>query len=120
MKISYIELLGQKHPLCYSLSAHEEITEAFGDSEKMRGRINDGDLKAVETLLEILMRAGRRYCTAVGEELPPEIKCRIADVIDMTDPESVRSVFAAISNGSAREVDTASAEKNAVPTPAES
>ena len=115
MRISYITLLGQKHPLCYSLSAYEQIGEVFGGTDAAQERIFAGDIKAICSLLRILMAAGRRYCAAVGEELPPEIKCDVADVIDVSDPESVISIFAAISAGEQREVDTVET-KNATPT----
>ena len=34
MKVSYIELLGKKYPLCFSLTAATEMEEAFGGLDK--------------------------------------------------------------------------------------
>lgn len=120
MKISYIELLGEKHPLCYSLSAYEEINDTFGSSEAMTEQLKYNDFSAVDKILGIFLRAGRRYCEAAGEKLPKEITCRIADVIDMRDPDAIGAIFGAIANGGKREVDTLeAASKNADPTPAE-
>ena len=120
MKVSYIELAGEKHPMCFSLSATEDIIETFGSVDAMSDAVTGGDLltqlRAVDKTLEILLRAGRAYCTAMGEQLPAPLRCRPADLIDVTSGEAVRAIFETMRHDSAREVETAS--KNAEPTQA--
>lgn len=119
MKVSYIELAGAKHPLCFSLSATEEICEAFGNTDKMADAITKGNdfekIKAVDKVLMILLAAGRRYCEAVGIELPPALKCRPADIIDITDGSAVEVIFGTLKNDTDRSVKAQS--KNVEPTP---
>ena len=120
MRTTYIELLGEKHPLCFSLSAIEEICDEFGSVEEMQNILfNDEDtsgrLRAIGKLLNILIKAGRRYFNLIGEPLPKEIKGNVADLIDISDPDAVTKVFEAIASDSEREVE-AQPTKNADPT----
>ena len=120
MKTTYITILGERHPLCFSLSAVEEIAEEFGDMEEMTKTVTDStdlmrQLKGVRKLLDILIRAGRRHFELTGQPLPPEIKGDVADLIDMTDPGAIDSIFAAIGNDSEREIE-ATPPKNTEPT----
>lgn len=112
MKLTYIELLGQKHPLCFSLGAAEALTEAFGSIENLDKEIGSKDVgriaKATNTLLEILLKSGRVYASAMGEELPPELPCRPADVIDVRDKSVLADAMAAIRGDTKREVETES------------
>lgn len=114
MRVSYIELLGAKHPMCFSLTAATELDEAFGGLDAMSEQIQSGGLAAravaINKTLEILMRAGRIYASASGMELPDPISCRPADLIDVTDGSAVRAIFSAISGDMEREVETV--EKN--------
>ena len=118
MKISYIELAGGKHPLCFSLSATEEICNAFGDTDKMADAITKGSdaekIKAIDKVLTILLAAGRRYCEAVGMELPPAIKGRPADVIDITSSTAIEAIFDTLKADTERTVVAQS--KNGEPT----
>ena len=118
MKRTYIELLGEKHPLCFSLSAVEEIAAEFGGVDEMSAALKDGTglekIRATVKVLDILLRAGRRYCKAVGEDMPAPLPCDIGDIIDATDPSSVKAIFAAINGDSEREIEAKS--KNAKPT----
>lgn len=118
MKISYINLLGKKYPLCFSLSASECISDEFGGFEQMKKSLADDDTgklaKTVDTVLAILMDAGQKYCKIAGIECPEPLQCRPGDVIDISDPESVQAIFRAISTGNEREVEVAS--KNAEAT----
>lgn len=116
MKITYIELLGEQHPMCFSLAASEALAEKFGGLENMDKALSGGDIrataKAVDTILAVLLKAGRTYVAAMGGELPPEIPCRPADLIDVADgAEAIKSMFSAIKNDTAREVEAKS--KNA-------
>ena len=119
MKVSYIEFLGEKHPVCFSLSASEELSEKFGGLEKMQKNLTSGDIAkvsaAVDAVLTCLMKAGRIYVGAMGGDLPPELPCRPADLIDVTDKSAVESIFAAIQADTSREVETKG--KNAKATP---
>lgn len=109
MKRTYINLLGEKHPLCFSLSATEELCDVFGDLDAMKECLFNGTtgekLKATIKVLDILLRAGRRYCETVGEPLPPAIKGSVADLIDGTDAEAVSAIFSAITGDADREVE---------------
>lgn len=114
MRISYIELKpGEKHPMCFSLSAVEALCDEFGDLENMRKAVTDSgtlaeQIKATNTVMSVLIDAGRKYCAEMGIELPPAIKCRPADLIDITDPSAVQAIFSTISSDSEREVEARS------------
>lgn len=118
MRVNYIELAGKKYPMCFSMSATEDICDAFGSTEAMFEAVGAADVKrrlqAFDTVLGILMRAGRKYCQLMGEEVPDELPCRPADVIDMSDPDAMTTLFSTISGDAETKVETVS--KNAVPT----
>lgn len=101
--------------MCFSLSAIEEICDAFGSIEDMQTAIDSDNtaakLSAVGKLLNILIKAGRRYGQLTGMELPKEIKGNVADLIDIMDPDAIAKIFEAITNGSEREIEVRS--KNA-------
>lgn len=121
MRVNYITLKGEKHPLCFSLSAVEAIIEAFGSLDAMTEAIRGDDvlakLRATNKTLEIMMDAGRHYCAEMGIDMPPAIKCRPGDLIDITDGEAVRAIFSTISADNERTVEAKS--KNADATPEE-
>lgn len=110
MRVSTIELLGKKYPMCFSLTAATEMDEAFGGLENLPARINSGGLAqqmaAINTALEILLKAGRIYALASGQEVPEPLPCAPADLIDVTDGAAVKAIFSAISNDTEREVET--------------
>ena len=107
MKLSYIQLGdGEKRPVCFSLSAIEDIQDAFGDLDGMRDGIKSGSVKAINTVLEIIIRAGAAYCKGMGIDCPPPLKCRPADLIDATDSSIVSQIFDAMVNDAEREVET--------------
>ena len=111
MKLSYVQLGGEKHPVCFSLSAIEAIEEEFGSLDEMREGLSKGSIKAINSVLEIMLDAGRAYCVGMGMEVPTKLKCRPSDLIDVTDSEVVHEIFAAISGDSERAVEVRS--KNA-------
>lgn len=117
MKVSYIELLGKRHPMCFSLTAATEIDEAFGGLEALSDRVQEGSLAqsaaAINKALEILLKAGRIYASASGMEIPDPLPCAPADLIDVTDSEAVKAIFSAISGDTEREVETASKNREA-------
>lgn len=121
MKVSYVEFLGQKHPLCFSLAASEKILGEFGSLEAMSDAITGDDLaekvRALDRVLQILMKAGRIYASACGEDLPPELPCRPADLIDVRDPKATRAIFDVMKSDTERTVEAE--VKNAGPTPGE-
>ena len=110
MKVSYIELLGKKYPLCFSLTAATEMEEAFGGLDKLSERLTGGGIArqavAVNTALEILLKAGRVYASASGMEVPEPLPCAPADLIDVTDGEAVRAIFSTVAGDAEREVET--------------
>lgn len=111
MKLSYVQLGGEKHPVCFSLSAIEDIEDEFGSLDQMREDLTNGKIKAINTVLEIMLNAGRAYCVGMGMECPPRLKCRPADLIDVTDSDVVKDIFAVIGGDSERSVEVRS--KNA-------
>ena len=110
MRISYIELLGNKYPLCFSLSATEKLIEEFGSLEEMQNALSSNSIKAINATLDVLMEAGRRYCEVAHIDCPAPLPCRPADLIDLSDPSAVSAIFSAMSGGNEREVEVA--EKN--------
>lgn len=118
MRLKYIELKpGERHPLCFSLAATEAIVDEFGGLEAMTESITSENtlvkIKAVDKVIGILLDAGRKYCAEMGIDMPPKIKCRPADLIDITDPSAVAAIFSTIENDTNREIEA----KNAEPTP---
>ena len=120
MKITYIELLGKKYPLCFSLAASGKLSEAFGDLNKMQEKLSGGNVadiaKTVDTMLDILMDAGRKYCKIAGMDAPEALKCNPSDLIDLSDPTALTAIFSAISAGNEREVEV-SESKNTEAAP---
>ena len=108
MKLSYVQLGGEKHPVCFSLSAIEAIEESFGSLDGMRDALTAGNVKAINTVLEIMINAGREYCDGMGLECPPKLKCRPAALIDFSDGDIVKEIFSVFSNDSERTVEVQS------------
>lgn len=111
MKLSYVQLGGEKHPVCFSLSAIEAIEDEFGSLDKMRDSLTAGSIRAINSVLEIMLDAGRAYCVGMGLDCPPKLKCRPADLIDISDTDIVHDLFAVISGDTERSVEVRS--KNA-------
>lgn len=119
MKLSYIALReGEKHPLCFSLSAMEHVVEEFGDIESMFSKMQSDNMgeriHTITTLLNILIDSGRKYCDLMGIEMPPPIRGNVGDLIDVTDADAIRAIFNVITNDTQRTVEAKS--KNADPT----
>lgn len=119
MRVTYINLLEHRHPLCFSLAAYEEVLSTFGSMENLYAALTSDDLAEIihglDKLLPILMRAGRIYAAEIGEQLPPELKCRPLDVLDASDPMVLGAVISAIQKGTSRTVETV--QKNGEATP---
>lgn len=117
MKLGYIELLNQKHPMCFSYAAMAELEEKFGSLEAMDEQLDSPKLSiyvpAVNALLETLMKAGRTYAGAMGEELPPPLPCRVVDVISLDDKREIISAYRTITQDSKREVEVAEKKQEA-------
>lgn len=114
MRVSYIELLGQQYPMCFSLTASQELSDKFGGLGAMGEALSSKDIGelagAVNAILEILLKAGRIYATAAGLDIPPELKCKPGDLIDVTDGSAVQSIFQTIKSDTEREVETKNVE----------
>lgn len=121
MRVSYVEFLGQKHPICFSLAATEQLVEAFGSMEQFAKELEGDDLgktaRGVDTTFQILLKAGRIYASAMGEELPPELPCRPADLIDVRDRSAIAAIFAAIRTDTSRTVEVEPKNGEATPDP---
>lgn len=111
MRVTTIELAGHEHPLCFSLSATEALIEEYGSLEAMSEALDGADtaaqIRAVDTVLSILLDAGRRYYETMGYELPPALTGRPGDVIDVTDPSAIATIFKAIRTDTERKVEAA-------------
>lgn len=105
MKLSFIEIGGEKRPVCFSLSAIEAIEDEFGSLDGMREALTAGKVSAINKVLETMLRAGRAYCEGTGTECPPPLKCRPGDLIDATDTEIVAQIFSAMTNDTGRTVE---------------
>lgn len=112
MKVNYVELAGEKRPICFSVSAAEDIAEAFGGMDAMSKGLIKGDVKSISKVLEILLEAGQKYCAAMEIDCPAPLKCRPADILDINEAsEIVNSIFETIKNDTERTVEVRS--KNA-------
>ena len=111
MKLSYIELRGEQHPLCYNLYAVEEICDAFGSLDEMRTAIESEDkgqqVSAIGKLLRCLLDGGRAYCDEMEIALPRAVK-NPAALIDVTDPDTVRAIFSTINSDKKTEIEAIS------------
>ena len=121
-RVQYIELLDKKYPLCFSSSAGEDIEREFGNVKKFAEVLGDEDGKpftALNRALEILMDAGRRYCNVAGLECPEPLPCRPADVLMLSDPETMKAtiavIFATLTGGSERTVEAQIKNPEATP-----
>lgn len=116
MRISYIELVGTKYPMCFSNSASEELADEFGSLDKMREAMSSSNpFKAINKMLKILIKYGIKYCELAKIDCPASLDFEPGDVLDMTDPESITAVFSAINSGTERTVEVV--EKNATAKP---
>lgn len=110
MKMHYIELLEKKHPLCFSMAAAEELDAHFGGLDKMGEALLSKDIKTVakatDKVLTEMLKAGRIYAGAMGEELPPAIPCRPSDLLDPRDGRALTAIFATVKGDSERKVRT--------------
>lgn len=109
MKLGYIRLMDREYPLCFSYRAAQAVEEAFGSLEAMAEQVEHEKLSvsvpATDTMLGILMEAGRVYTEANGGEVPPPIKCRPSDLLPANNIRELRKAFACIVNDSEREVE---------------
>lgn len=118
MKLGYLELLGQKHPMCFSYAAAADLEEAFGSLSGMEEQVFSDKLSisvpATNILLETLLKAGRIYAKAMGEDLPNPLPCRPVDLIPANDKRAISAVFTTITGDAKREVEVQA--KNAAAT----
>lgn len=119
MRISYATFLGVRYPMVFNLVAAEQIEERFGGLDGLQAALTTrrfGDMaKAVDGAFGILMDAGREYCQAAGIDCPPPLPCRPSAIIDLTDPEELKMIFAAISGDAKRAVEVSGKNGEATP-----
>ena len=108
MKVHKIELLGKEHPLCFSMAAAEELDEHFGGLDKMADALTSKDIKVVaratDKVLTEMLKAGRIYAAAMGEELPLPLPCRPSDILDPREGRAISAIFVAMKGDTARKV----------------
>lgn len=116
MKLHYIKLLGEQHPLCFSMTAAQNLTEKFGSMEEMGDQLMGDDVgmrrTAINDALMELLRAGRAYARAKGDALPKELPCAVSDVIGPETLPQVALILSVMKGDSAREVTTEETGKN--------
>ncbi len=122
MRVTYIELLGERHPLCFSLTAAEAMRGKFGSIGKTNEALTSSDpiesVGAIDYVLQAMLKAGRTYLSAKGEELPPPVPCLPSEVLHAREKvNALSAIYAAIVNDSEREVEVEL--KNAPATPGE-
>ena len=105
MKLGYIKLGKEKYPVCFSLSAIEKICDEFGSLDAMKDKVVSGDVKANIRVIEIMLDAGRAYCTAMELDCPPPLKCYVGDLIGPGD-DIMDDVLDTMRSDSDREVET--------------
>ncbi len=120
MNLKTIELLGEQHPLCFSMTAAQHLTRRFGSIREMGEQLMHEDITirtdAVNDALTELLKAGRIYAKALGETLPPEIPCKVADILQPKTAPLIALIIAVLQEDTAREVETEGGEKNAQAT----
>ena len=116
MELQYIELLGEKQPMCFSMTAAQNLTRKFGSIEEMGEQLMNDDVSirrdAINDALTELICAGRTYARAKGDPLPPELPCAVADVIDPETVPYVIKILSVLKRDSAREVEIGETGKN--------
>lgn len=121
MERQYIELLGEKHPLCFSMSAAQRLTERFGSLDEMGAQLGSEDASirrdAINDALEELMQAGRVYAKALGEPLPPQLPCKPADVLPPQTAPVLALILRTMRGDSQRDVEAEGSVKNVEATP---
>lgn len=121
MKLHYIELLGERHPLCFSMSAAQNLADKFGSIEEMGNQLICDDVStrraAINDALGELLRAGRAYAKAKGDDLPKELACAVADVIGPDTIQPITLILSVLRGDSAREITTEDTGKNGEATP---
>lgn len=108
MKLTYITLRGEQHPLCYNLYAIERMCDEFGGLDEMSDAVssdNTGEqIRAVGKVLKILLDGGRAYCAEMAIDMPPAIANPSA-VIDASSPEAIKAIFSAINGDKETEIE---------------
>ncbi len=120
MNLKTIELLGEQHPLCFSMTAAQNLTRHFGSMEQFGEQLMHEDATirrdAVCDALTELLKAGRKYATAVGDPLPKEIPCKVSDILRPETAPLVALIVAVMQGDARREVEIEGNGKNAVAT----
>lgn len=102
MRMAYIELFEEKHPLCFSLAVYEELTDEYGSIDNVFTAIRDKDrktaLRAVNKVLRTMMKAGRIHAAYYSEPLPPEFPEKLYDAIGIFHLAAVNAITKAITN----------------------
>ena len=120
MNLKMIELLGEQHPLCFSMTVAQNLTRHFGSMEQFGEQLMHEDATirrdAVCDALTELLKAGRIYAKAMGEPLPKEIPCQVSDILRPETAPLVALIVSVMQSGAKREVETEDSGKNAVAT----
>ena len=106
MRITYIELLGTKYPMCFSNTASDMLAEEFGSMDEVQEAMTSNNpFKAINKVIKILIYGGIKYCDLAMIDHPPMIEYEPGDVLDMSDPDTIKLAFDAMTGGAEREVE---------------
>lgn len=125
MKVNYLTLGGQQHPVCFSLGAGEELVEKFGVDlhelpDKLFGGTTAEQLRAMDVMLTVLLKYGRQYAQYAGESVPEPLPCRPIDLIGIDEIGGMKStIFGLIGKDAETSVELEDNGKNAEPTQGE-
>lgn len=106
----YVELLGERHPLCLSFAAAAALDEHFGGLEKMTDALLSESVReraeAMDAVLGEMMQAGRIYAAAAGQPLPKPLPCRPTELLSAQEGAALAAIFATVRENTMREVKT--------------
>jgi len=115
-RVEYLTLAGKKYPMAFTMSAIERVEEEFGSVENMSEALQYSEetgfsplIQSIETVFSILLDAAKAHAACLGEEIPPDLPCRIADFMSIADAQAL--IGEVIQNGSRREVEAAPSKK---------
>lgn len=119
-----INLAGREYPMILSMKAAQELVEEFGSIERVgevlqkNSEEDQGVLfENVNTILRILLKAGRTWANITGESVPDPLPCEPIEALEVGDSNAVKAIVDAMSSSMNRTVEaTSKRSKNGVAT----
>lgn len=124
MRVTEIDIMGKKYPMCFSARVMGAVEEKYGDMAGMADALTSGAgaIGANVWLLEQVLKAGERYTALIGEgSTPAPTMDTLLDCCDLTDLSGLTAkLFDCIIGSRAKSVTLESEPtKNVETTPAE-